>query len=431
MEGKENRLFFKLASVQIIPLAALVAVVMAISMIILSRNMENEIESKLAGYARIAARVIRDEDPGRFEIRDGRFYIGETDRTGVNSIVDKFKQNTGAEYTVFAGRTRVLSTVNGENGDRIVGTDLESDEIYRAVMSGEEYYAKDIEAMGKSFYAYYVPYYSGGEICGIVLAGESSQNVREGTNTVVRLIMIVFLMTLLLAVMIWIFYSRKMSNQLRAIKNYIGGLSTSKFDVHMDESVLARGDEIGELGRYAVEVGNVVRNLIDTDPLTGIFNRRAGEAEFTSLLAADAEGGAYIAAMLDIDFFKKLNDRFGHDYGDKVLVGVSDIIRQYVTAKGFVCRWGGEEFLMGMRCTEFEALECFRSILSDIRAISEEDGRPTVTATIGAAVYDAPRDMYEMINCSDECLYKGKNGGRDRIVIYKADDGGGTEKVFR
>ena len=432
MNDNSNRLFKKLASVQMIPLLILIVLLMMIGLRSLTQNMEGEIQLRLSGYANMLGSVLHDEYGGMPTYQSGRLFFGDEELTGVNSVVDKFKKNTGAEFTFFVGDVRALTTVTREDGERAIGTRLSDEVIYEEVSSGKSFFAKDFKIMGKRFYGMYSPYIVDGKVVGMVFAGESSESVRKGMLSVIRQMLIVFIITLMIAIVIVIFYSRNMTRQLREIKNYIGGLSKSKFDVEMSEAVLDREDEVGDLGRYAVDVGNVVRRLIATDPLTCLYNRRAGEAEFTALLAKESGTDRYIAAMLDIDFFKSLNDRFGHDYGDRVLVGVSDIMRQYVSEYGFVCRWGGEEFLMGMRCSEQEAVICFENILGDIRGIDQdEEGKPLITATIGAAIYDGRRELYDMVNRADECLYKGKNGGRNRIVTYReTEEHQVTEKEY-
>ena len=422
MKENKNKLFLKLAAVQILPMLILIVCAVIVGFSPFSDSIEDEIKSKLASVARLTSSSLKEVYDGDFSLRDGRFYIGENDLTNVYSIVDNIKKDTKADITLFVDNVRALTTVQGKTGDRLTGSVLENDEIIKAVYSGEEFYVQDLDLQGTLYYAYYIPFScnANGSISGMVFAGINSESAENSKWTALNKIGIIFYIIVVVSALILLLYTRRIARQLMNIKNYIGGLSKSHFNSEMNEDVLKRNDEIGDLGRYAVEVGDVVNSLINTDPLTGLYNRRAGESEFKKLLERSLSPDEYyISAMLDIDFFKTLNDRFGHDYGDQVLVGVSDIMRAYSSGCGFVCRWGGEEFLIGLCCTKERSEEVFENILGDIRQIAEDDpGKPLITATIGAAYYKSNKDMYEMVNKSDECLYKGKNNGRNQIVTF-------------
>ncbi|MFT5875005.1 MAG: diguanylate cyclase (GGDEF)-like protein [Clostridium sp.] len=158
-----------------------------------------------------------------------------------------------------------------------------------------------------------------------------------------------------------------------------------------------------------------------TDPLTGLYNRRyileKLEYEFTKYKRTKNNFSIIIA---DIDLFKKINDRFGHDCGDRVLKIVSQSLRDVVREQDSVCRWGGEEFLILLPGTEIEGAH----ILSDrIRKIIEElnieyEGvQVPITMTFGVTV----NEDYEMINDTikkaDKAMYEGKTLGRNCVIL--------------
>lgn len=122
--------------------------------------------------------------------------------------------------------------------------------------------------------------------------------------------------------------------------------------------------------------------------------------------------------MADIDFFKKVNDTYGHDCGDLVLVAIADIISENVRDGDYVCRWGGEEILMLLHAGLDDSCNIAERIR---RSIAEKNlewkGKPVhVTITMGLAAYEDGMDLQDAIRKADNKLYKGKRKGRNCIV---------------
>jgi len=163
----------------------------------------------------------------------------------------------------------------------------------------------------------------------------------------------------------------------------------------------------------------------ETDHLTGLPNRR-GFDEAAAEAMESARNGSVSATMLmcDIDHFKSINDRFGHEAGDKVLVEVADLLRRFVDRKGgLVARHGGEEFaamLIGVARDEAEqwAEEVRSACAARKIAIGAVEGQ--VTISIGFTVAAVGKiDFAELMRIADRALYAAKNRGRNRVV-YEA-----------
>ena len=123
--------------------------------------------------------------------------------------------------------------------------------------------------------------------------------------------------------------------------------------------------------------------------------------------------------MADIDFFKRVNDTYGHDIGDKVLKAISKVFREEMGDKYMAARWGGEEFLLLFPDTNGDAAfirlcEIRRKIKNVVVTKGEEEIR--VTMTFGLAEYDYSGSYEGMLTNADQKLYRGKEDGRDRIV---------------
>lgn len=157
-----------------------------------------------------------------------------------------------------------------------------------------------------------------------------------------------------------------------------------------------------------------------TDPLTGLLNRRAAEKRLSEEMAhLKRHGRSFALAMLDLDFFKGVNDRYGHAIGDEVLRAVARRILACLREEDWVARWGGEEFLVLLRNADVrEAVFIMERLVSDVKAtpISTYAGeiKMTLSAGIGTPGKD-DTDFYPAVEVADACLYQAKANGRDRI----------------
>jgi len=153
-----------------------------------------------------------------------------------------------------------------------------------------------------------------------------------------------------------------------------------------------------------------------TDPLTGVYNRRHFERRIRDeIKKARLEGRDLSLVILDLDHFKSINDRFGHDKGDQVLKATTDLIREHLQGKGTLARWGGEEFVIllpGLSAADAADLaETLREGINNMRF----DGDAEITASFGVAGL-APDDTFDtLIKKADNMLYEAKANGRNRV----------------
>lgn len=159
-----------------------------------------------------------------------------------------------------------------------------------------------------------------------------------------------------------------------------------------------------------------------TDSLTGLANRRYLTLQ---MQAPTAARGVPVLMLLDLDRFKQINDRFGHDIGDRVLLEVSGVLRRVADAESALCgRWGGEEFAFFWPDADAEsAVELAERLRREISALEVEDGRGgrvTATVSLGFAPIeglrrDSGQELWEpALKCADLLLYRAKHAGRDR-----------------
>jgi len=123
-------------------------------------------------------------------------------------------------------------------------------------------------------------------------------------------------------------------------------------------------------------------------------------------------------ALADIDYFKKINDTYGHDMGDLVLQSVAADFMEIIGDDGFVSRWGGEEFLIGLDASREEMRKRMDEAAEKIAAkeYKQDDETFQITITIGVVSCQKNENFEECVRRADQLLYLGKKGGRNQIV---------------
>lgn len=156
-------------------------------------------------------------------------------------------------------------------------------------------------------------------------------------------------------------------------------------------------------------------NMASIDPLTGLYNRRSMH-DF--LDGASKSDKPFALIMCDIDNFKKVNDNYGHDFGDVVLKEIAAIIRNTVGENGSVCRWGGEEILilyngsLDMTCKAAEAIR--HGVETHIFTLHDKSIH--VSITLGIATHRKDEPIEDTITHADSRLYYGKQNGKNQVV---------------
>lgn len=182
-------------------------------------------------------------------------------------------------------------------------------------------------------------------------------------------------------------------------------------------------DELRDKNRQLEEVLSKVEVLAITDPLTLLYNRRHFENLVANEFARTARYKSFAAClMIDVDYFKRINDEYGHRTGDIVLKEISQIIISCLRKVDTVARWGGEEFIALLPRTNKE--DSHMAAERILKAISEYkftgiDGQVTVSIGV-ASIPDPSIDTAEkLVNASDKAMYEAKRKGRNRIELVK------------
>ncbi|MDX2495192.1 MAG: sensor domain-containing diguanylate cyclase [Desulfuromusa sp.] len=169
-----------------------------------------------------------------------------------------------------------------------------------------------------------------------------------------------------------------------------------------------------------------IQQLAITDPLTGIANRRAFQRGFTAMYErAKRRSGPFSLIICDIDFFKRVNDVYGHPFGDQVIQQVANQLKDVVRTGDLAARIGGEEFAVLLEDTglsgALDVAERLREQVENLSLFSQAKSVP-VTISLGVAAFPQDTDNQEkLFNYADQALYRAKESGRNRSVCWHDD----------
>ncbi|MBU1863065.1 MAG: diguanylate cyclase [Candidatus Omnitrophica bacterium] len=163
-----------------------------------------------------------------------------------------------------------------------------------------------------------------------------------------------------------------------------------------------------------------------TDTLTGLYNRRFLIQRLKEEISrAKRKNRSLACAMIDIDFFKKINDTYGHDIGDYVLKELAEVVVTNVRGYDIIVRFGGEEFIaLFPETNSAEALQVCKRICTKVETHEFKKGEEKISVTVSIGVFCSVEtevfdDEERYIKCADEALYKAKAAGRNRVVVYE------------
>lgn len=208
---------------------------------------------------------------------------------------------------------------------------------------------------------------------------------------------------------------RKVEAELKRLNESLEGMVASR-----TRQLQEANAELEQAKRTLEDMNTRLDTVSRTDSLTGLFNRRHldeyAQREHARYVRT---GKRFSVVMCDIDFFKNVNDKHGHDAGDSLLRMVGQDIAQAVRPYDILVRWGGEEFLLFLPSTE-SGLACAiaERIRLDIgeRGYAYEDHSLHLSATLGVATVREGESVADVIRRADEAMYEGKRSGRNRVV---------------
>lgn len=425
MGKRKGNLRKKLLHITVIPLVLTGIVILFTSYFAFSNIVQKEVQRGLQNIALLTQRMTDHLYVGDYYLKEENgyysIYKGEHDLTGHHGFLQEIKQDTGIDITFFFGDTRVLTTLPDQNGRALLGTAAHPSVVRDVFLGKQEMFYKKVLVGEETYFAYYMPLYNGDGTCiGMVFAGKPTDEVNHEILMSLMPIGIVLMVVVAMFCIICNSFTKEMVMIISRIKTFLREISQGNLKAELDSRIMQRDDELGEMGRFTIHVQKFLREMVERDMLTKLYSRRIGEVKMRQAqMEAVESGSAFTVVMGDIDHFKRFNDSYGHDCGDKVLKEVAAIIASHMLGKGFAVRWGGEEFLIiyeGYSAKEARTyLEKMRDeIISHEVHYNEEILHITMTFGIVEGVKE--QDIAMSIKIADDFLYQGKMNGRNQIV---------------
>lgn len=379
-------------------------------------SVENEIENAATTLSKLYDKMF----DGDFEYNDAILTKGGQimDDATFNRLISIIGTDKNVEYTIFWRDTRILTSIRNDDGTRAVGTKAAAEVVRNVLGEGKAYFYKKVLVNGRNYIGYYIPFSnSDGAATGMIFAGKTLDEAYKNAGNMLGIMLLVDCFALFISLAISHLYARRLVNSLLDIRDFMVRIADCDFSAELSEKTLRRSDEIAVIAKTADKVSGNLRELIERDPLTLLLNRRSGTRVLDELAA---NGSEYCVVMGDVDFFKSVNDRFGHACGDAVLTRISKILDDSAARYGgSAVRWGGEEFLLIIPdCNRERARLLLTETLDEIRAQTFTDGKTdfSVTMTFGIAQANGGETSDSVVNRADALLYDGKQSGRNRIV---------------
>jgi len=273
----------------------------------------------------------------------------------------------------------------------------------------------------------------------VIVSTPSHMIFAEADQALQRTAFGILVITILLVVFAWFGAEFLVLRRVRTLLGVADRIRTGDLTARTgfgegDEELTRLGSALDamaqELQARDTELQNALQRLnhqAATDQLTGLPNRRyLWEALGAELMRARRKKTPLAVMLLDIDHFKKINDRWGHEAGDLVLKNVTYAVRAVVRGSDLVARHGGEEFVVVLpEAAEDIALaraEAVRMEIAGLKLTYSGQSLGTVTASIGVAVSRELAETAEgMVRVADHAMYEAKQGGRNRVVLKNAD----------
>ena len=423
----EKSLYWKILGMNVLPIFLLAAVITSFSAHSFANALNKEVKRGLMDLSTTIMTLYDNLYPGDYTVteQDGAIYMlkGEHQINGDFAIIDSIKEKTGVEITFFYQDTRVITTLY-QDEKRMVGTKVNA-VVVKDVLKGQtESFYPSVAIGDQNYFAYYAPIINADGSCiGMIFVAKPSQEVYRSKMASIMPIIFLGLAAMVIAGIFSIRFSSRLIRSIDKIEEFLGEVAKGDLNDSLDYEVVKREDELGEMGRYAVKMQKALIELVEKDALTGLYNRRYGDKKLNDVYSDKQEKNIdFCLAIGDIDHFKSVNDTYGHECGDMVLEKVAAVMKKAMKGRGFVARWGGEEFLLVFTDAGLERVKGYlEEILQEVRTleIPYKEEMIRVTMTFGVSMGNAD-SLDSLLLDVDEKLYEGKNNGRNRIVTKKS-----------
>lgn len=425
---KKGKIYYSMQAISILPILIFGMLILFFGTYSFSKSMNKEVAAGLETSSRLCISLINSTYPGDYSLVETTIngktgysiYKGTTDITTKHELLDTIKADTNMDVTLFYQDTRILTTIKDWNGNRIIGTRAPEHVLEDIQSTRNPQFYNNAIINETTYFAYYSPLTNqDGTVVGILFIGKPASDIKNMVNASINPLIVVGILSIMLSVLISFHYAKNFLIALHKLKYFLRQISSGDLHTQIDPLLSKRNDELSEIAFSANIMQKALRNQIERDSLTVLYNRRTGIQKLQDTYNSSVSNRTPFCIVLgDIDFFKSVNDTYGHHNGDIVLQNISNILRKHTVGRGYSIRWGGEEFLMVFENNDLsQTLVIVEEIQKELREHIHilDDNQLHVTMTFGV-VQNSHTEIKEMIKQADVLLYKGKEQGRNRII---------------
>jgi diguanylate cyclase (GGDEF)-like protein len=233
----------------------------------------------------------------------------------------------------------------------------------------------------------------------------------EYNRTRITLFSIFAVLISLIVTIVAIWYGRKLSGQLQEMNTYL------------EEKIYERTESLLDTQKELLEDNSELTRMALTDNLTGLSNRtHMNQILHKEFSRFERHNQRFGIIMLDIDHFKAITDKYGHDAGDTVLKKLAATFASAIRSSDFIARWGGEEFLICCTTIEEEDLLPIAETIRQLVANTLFEHKGQITASLGCAAIVKGESIGDLIKRADVALYEAKNNGRNQSMVSEFTD---------
>lgn len=225
----------------------------------------SEIEEALKGTA-AATLAAYDQNAGDYiQSANGDIWKGSYNISKSESLVDKIKSNSGMDVTFFYGDERIMTSAKDANGDRVLGSRAGDKIVEKVLKGGEEYFSSAVSIEGELNYGYFMPVHqnnSDNQIIGMIFVGTNLKEKEAVVKRILSSICSSVIVVMLICIAVGIRLAGSMSRNIRKSIQVVGRLAEGNLDVWVDDKLLKKKDEIGELSRVTITLRDTMRSTI-------------------------------------------------------------------------------------------------------------------------------------------------------------------------
>ncbi|MBE5911770.1 diguanylate cyclase domain-containing protein [Pseudobutyrivibrio sp.] len=421
----KNSLKNQMLKMTLIPLILMTIAIVAVSGHVVRKTITDQIEKELIRDAEVVGFIFDEFYEGEYRVEESedanelKIYKGDQLINSNDSLMNLFSEKLDVDVSIFYKDVRIISTLADDDGNSAIGTQASSIVKKEVIDSGQSAFYDNVMVYDQRSYAYYTPLKNDkDEVIGMIAVCRASGDV---INEVIRYELPVVGICVVVALffgIIMIRYNRHLANRIFKMDKYMNSLANGDFDKEMPRELMQLDDELRHLANDGKRMARSIKTLVEYDALTELNNRRSADKKLEEIRIRSVEQGIkYCICISDIDFFKKVNDTYGHEMGDEVLKMVSAKLKSGMVGKGFVARWGGEEFLIIFENRELDiARRELEIIMDDIRTIWVPDSDRQITMSFGLTFMSPEESVDETLKRADDNLYEAKETGRNQIV---------------